>query len=347
MKAFLQKYLLFLYGSFCLIGMLNGQEIRITFPYNIHHLTDLDVSLLRETARSHPDMHWQVNGMTSSSGSKEYNSKLSYKRAQEVNKILDAEGIDPSDITLTYHGEDHADQEKDKPADRVVIIQWIPKFKSQIQNTDKPITENITAEAAQPFISTSRVSVFDALDKKPVSGTYIAHGNKMEFKQDFDMTADGGTIKISSPGYRDTTITIKPGQKEFRVEMLPDYVVEKLVVENIYFFPGTPEIIPESFRALQDMYNQLKGRKGVNIEIRGHVNWPIYHATTPDLEVQHYKLSEQRALAVMEWLIKKGIPAEMLSYKGFGATQMLYPQATSEGHQAYNRRVEVVILKKP
>ena len=348
MKIFLQKYLLFLYSSFSTIGILNGQEIKIIFPYNVYDLMDHDVSLLQETVRTHPDMHWRVTGRASSSGSLEYNSKLSSKRAQEVNKILNAAGIVPSDITLTYNGKEYANPQKDEPTDRVVIVEWTSKFKAEIQNIEKPVTaENTITEPVKPSISISRISVFDALDKKPISGVFTILGNKSEFKQGFDIEPGSIPIKISSAGYRDTTITVKPGLKEFRVEMLPDYVVEKLVVENIYFFPGTPEIIPESFRALQDMYNQLKGRKDVNIEIRGHVNWPTYHPTTPDLDVQHHKLSEERALAVMNWLTKKGIPAEMLSHKGFGATQMLYPLATSEGHQAYNRRVEVVILKKP
>jgi|GEM_PF-1114307 len=347
MKIFLQKYLLFLCGSFYMIGILNAQEIRITFPYNVYNLNDKGISLLKETAHKHPDMLWRVNGRASSSGSEQYNFNLSVKRAQEVNQILKSIGISSSDITLTYNGKDYANQEKDDPKDRVVIIQWKPKDMPEVQNIEKKSDENITPETTKPSINTSRVSVFDALDKKPISGIFIVHGNQSEFKQVFDVEPGAMPIKITALGYKDTTILVKSGQKDLRVEMLPDYVVEKLVVENIYFFPGTPEIIPESFRALQDMYNQLKSRKDVNIEIRGHVNWPTYHPTTPELDEQHYKLSEQRALAVMNWLTKKGIPAEILSYKGFGATQMLYPLATSEGHQAYNRRVEVVILKRP
>jgi outer membrane protein OmpA-like peptidoglycan-associated protein len=348
MKVFLQKYLLFLYGFLYVIGISNGQEIRITFPYNVYDLKDHDIALVQETIRLHPDVHWLVNGRASSSGGVAYNSTLSNKRAQEVNKILKAAGIASSDVTLTYSGKEYADHEKEDPTDRVVIIRWTPKMATEIKKIGEQKTvENIAVEQAKLPMSKIHVSVFDALDKKPVSGTFTVNGNKSEFKQGFEIESVAVPIKISSPGYKDSTVTVKLGENGLRVEMLPDYVVEKLVVENVYFFPGTPEIIPESFRALQDMYDLLKGKKDVNIEIRGHVNWPTYHQVTPDQETQHNKLSDQRALAVMNWLIKKGIPAEILSYKGFGATQMLYPQAISEGHQAYNRRVEVVILKKP
>jgi len=53
------------------------------------------------------------------------------------------------------------------------------------------------------------------------------------------------------------------------------------------------------------------------------------------------KLSEDRAMTVMNKLISMGISADRLSTKGFGESNPLAPNNTSEG-KANNRRVEFV-----
>ncbi len=59
----------------------------------------------------------------------------------------------------------------------------------------------------------------------------------------------------------------------------------------------------------------------------------------------HLKLSQDRADAVREYFIGKGIEPDRVESKGYGETKPIATNATEEGKQA-NRRVEFVIKKK-
>jgi len=52
------------------------------------------------------------------------------------------------------------------------------------------------------------------------------------------------------------------------------------------------------------------------------------------------KLSEARANAVRNYLIKKGVPAERMTARGYGETMPIANNTTPEG-RAVNRRVEL------
>ena len=56
------------------------------------------------------------------------------------------------------------------------------------------------------------------------------------------------------------------------------------------------------------------------------------------------RLSEERARAVFEYFITKGVQNKML-YKGYGDTMPFADNATEDG-KARNRRVEFEILKE-
>ena len=57
------------------------------------------------------------------------------------------------------------------------------------------------------------------------------------------------------------------------------------------------------------------------------------------------KLSEQRAKAVFDFLVGKGIPKNRLSYKGFGKNNPVADNATEEGRKL-NRRIEFKVIDK-
>ena len=57
------------------------------------------------------------------------------------------------------------------------------------------------------------------------------------------------------------------------------------------------------------------------------------------------KLSERRANAVVEYLVKRGIASDRLKATGFGETKSVSTNDTEEG-RANNRRVEMTVRKK-
>ena len=55
------------------------------------------------------------------------------------------------------------------------------------------------------------------------------------------------------------------------------------------------------------------------------------------------RLSENRAKAVVDYLVSKGVDPKRLQYKGFGKSQPIDSNTTEAG-RARNRRVELKIL---
>ena len=101
------------------------------------------------------------------------------------------------------------------------------------------------------------------------------------------------------------------------------------------FKPGQ-SALPDATKArIDQMVQQLKqDPKNVFIEIEGHTD-------NQGNQAINQPLSENRALAVKNWLTSKGIEEARLKTKGFGDTKPIDSNATPEG-RANNRRVEFV-----
>ncbi|MBL7922764.1 MAG: PD40 domain-containing protein, partial [Bacteroidia bacterium] len=111
---------------------------------------------------------------------------------------------------------------------------------------------------------------------------------------------------------------------------------EKVVLRNIFFDVNRYELKKESGIELNKLTVFLKAQPQMKIEISGHTD------STGDKKANQL-LSEQRAKAVVDFLVAKGIPAARLTYKGYGDTKPVSPNDTEEG-RAKNRRTEFSIL---
>jgi len=100
---------------------------------------------------------------------------------------------------------------------------------------------------------------------------------------------------------------------------------------NLFFDNDKYILKPESYPELQRLADFLKNNN-VKIEISGH---------TDNVGNQNYNkdLSEKRANAVSEYLIKLGCNKDALFSVGYGDTKPIAPNTTDEG-KAKNRRVE-------
>jgi len=77
----------------------------------------------------------------------------------------------------------------------------------------------------------------------------------------------------------------------------------------------------------------LKSKPDVKVQVVGHCDW-----IGP--EAYNQTLSIQRAKAVRDYLISKGVKAENLTFAGYGETRPMADNKTAEG-RALNRRVEL------
>jgi len=77
----------------------------------------------------------------------------------------------------------------------------------------------------------------------------------------------------------------------------------------------------------------LKKHPDAKVDVIGHTDWV-------GSEAYNQNLSIQRAEAVRDYLIRNGVKAENLTYRGYGETQPMADNKTDAG-RALNRRVEL------
>ncbi|MCK4991343.1 MAG: OmpA family protein, partial [Bacteroidales bacterium] len=112
----------------------------------------------------------------------------------------------------------------------------------------------------------------------------------------------------------------------------------KVVLDHIYFETGKAILRPESEEALNQVLRFLEINPSMRLEISGHTD------NTGSLRINQ-KLSRDRASSVVNYLVGKGIPQEMLESKGYADTQPVAENNTTEG-RTKNRRVEFIVLSK-
>lgn len=118
-----------------------------------------------------------------------------------------------------------------------------------------------------------------------------------------------------------------------------DYLDEIFQIENLYFETGKAVIQPEGYENLNKLASMLQNFEDIQLHIHGHTD------QVGDEEM-NLQLSVERALAVKEYLAKKGIAADRMEAEGFGENYPLIIGETEEAFQ-YNRRVEFSYFLKP
>jgi len=111
-----------------------------------------------------------------------------------------------------------------------------------------------------------------------------------------------------------------------------------LILNNIFFETGKSTLLPQSNAELDKIVQFLNESPISLIEISGHTD------NEGSNEVNQ-KLSQNRAQAVVDYLISKGIDSTRLKAVGYGSTRAIDTNETAEG-RSKNRRVEFLVLKK-
>lgn len=208
--------------------------------------------------------------------------------------------------------------------------------------------------AAKPkFITYLKGTVADAYTKAPLKAYFELTDLETGKTLNAANTGKDGEFLIALPGGKDYMLNVSSKGYLFYSENIPlkDYKVsepyrqqvalypikagEKISLRNIFFDSDSYKLEDKSRSELSKLVDFMKQNPNLKIEISGHTD----NSGTP---AHNKSLSENRAKAVYDYLIKAGIPAARLSFKGYGETQPLAPNTTEEG-KALNRRTEVKI----
>lgn len=142
--------------------------------------------------------------------------------------------------------------------------------------------------------------------------------------------------RMNSAGAKGTNRFIKNFRLAEGAVKLYDKLIQdgKIVANGIRFDVNKSTLKPESMGVINSVFQLLNEHPEINLSVEGHTDSDGDDAFNQDL-------SERRAKAVVDQLVKMGIPASRLANAGWGETKPVGPNSTPEG-KAANRRVEFV-----
>lgn len=218
-------------------------------------------------------------------------------------------------------------------------------YSFQLQNSIKPqrtiyVSVNIYNNESKNILNADKISIINIKDNDtvyfsqnqsqfliclPIDGEFAMNIIKKDFlfySQNF-----------SFEGINDTTDFFK-----IDVFLIPIVVSEKFLLKNIFFETDSYQINPKSFAELDKFVEFLKINPTLEIQINGHTD----NIGSFDYNM---KLSNNRALAVKNYIINKGIDEKRIKYAGFGFSVPIADNHNENGRKQ-NRRTEILILKK-
>jgi outer membrane protein OmpA-like peptidoglycan-associated protein/outer membrane protein assembly factor BamB len=150
--------------------------------------------------------------------------------------------------------------------------------------------------------------------------------------------ADDVEITADSDGYLPKKVIVSRDDKEVTIDLEKIEKGKGIVVDNIHFEINEAYLKKESLNILDRMIDAMKKNGKIKLEVRGHTD-------ITGTREHNMKLSERRADAVREYMIKNGISPERLVAGGSGFDKPIADNKTVEGRRR-NRRTEFFILDK-
>ncbi len=167
-------------------------------------------------------------------------------------------------------------------------------------------------------------------------------------------SSEYGEVRKKSPNVaiNDNIDTVDDDRKGEIAQDIKDELIDKKLDDNfdvvekdngvsinlgdILFDFNSYKLRPDSIEKLDEIVKILKRYENFNMLIEGHTD------NIGDKSFNQ-KLSENRAIAVRDYLVLKGINSDKLTPIGYGEENPIADNSTEEG-RALNRRVEVTII---
>jgi OOP family OmpA-OmpF porin len=237
---------------------------------------------------------------------------------------------DPVAVTLTLTG-----YVPDNNVHAALVAAAERKFFSE------KVVDSLKASVGAPagFVS-AVVPALGALSRLS-TGTLVV--SEREVKLSGDALYDAAAIQIRAGFGKDfpqgwqfkADISVKPAVAPVDATVCQQLFSDLLAKGKIRFESGRATIDPDSAGLLDRLIETALRCPTANIEIAGH--------TDADGENDfNQALSEKRAQAVIDYLVKAGLPATRFTAMGYGSTQPVATNDTDEG-KAQNRRIDFLV----
>ena len=309
----------------CSYAQKPSSNVAVHFAFDKSDISDADLTALKNFKAAHPNIESiTIDGYADTTGTDDYNYKLSERRCTAVKQALNYdETITEVLMRIGAHGEKDLLYQTD-PENRLVIVAINDK-KARLAE-QKRIQDSIAAAALQKAKADSILKQQQAAAQpKPV----------------IQPTNAKPATASSIPKVLDDDVS-------GLMKLLQDSKVgESVVLNEIHFEEGRHVLVKSSKPALDAMLQALKAMPSLQLEIQGHMCCDdALKVDGFDLDTKEFMLSNNRAKAVYDYFVQNGIDAPRLTYKGYGTRKRLvYPEKTDTDRDK-NRRVEFLITKK-
>lgn len=155
---------------------------------------------------------------------------------------------------------------------------------------------------------------------------------------------DYQTKELSALIPEDSGKTDLPIELDKKVKAVPEKgdILKAFAIKEILFDLDKSNIRPDAAIDIEKVIDVMKQYPGMIVDIRSHTDSRASHK-------YNEALSDRRAKATLEYMVKQGIERNRLTAKGYGETQLINKcsdgvKCSEAEHQA-NRRSEFIIIK--
>lgn len=340
------NFILLIIALFLLIGnqLIVSQNKEIVLKEEILFYPDTDtireesmskLQVLVNNMAKDKNMILILEGHTNNVGNPEGEMLLSRQRALKIAIYLKEKGIDSSRIQTTGYGSNKLKVNQIVDANRRVEA----KILKEIKTADIEKSGNVNLNEGEKKFS---VTVVDEEGKGLTANVEIQKKENEEIislkkeKINLSMTTslpanEEFILYVTAEGFMPEKSNIETNETYKKVVMKKIAAGQVISLDNIYFYVSQPRIKKESYDILNDLVKVLDENSNIKVEIRGHTDSP------------YMSLSEQRAQAIVKFLINKGISEDRLTAKGMSNKEPVAPNNTELNKQK-NRRVEFLFF---
>lgn len=206
---------------------------------------------------------------------------------------------------------------------------------------NEKVVDNLKASVgAPPGFQNAALAALGALSRLS-TGSLTLSDREVRLAGDafYDLAAEQvrGGLSLELPqGWRtEAEITTKPTATAVDATVCQQLFSELLALGKIRFDSGKAMIERDSYGLLDRLMETALRCPSANLEIAGHTD-------SDGDEEANMALSERRAQAVADYMLRAGLPSERLKAVGYGETQPLANNDTDQG-KAQNRRIEFLV----
>lgn len=309
---------------------------------NAEALTTLD-SIAQFFSQNERFRLLRITAHTDSIGEKDNNESLAARRAMAVRKALVQRGVADEKIQTRAFGErspvmtnstESGRQRNRRATVEAVLSVPMTTFKGQIKDreTGKGVQALVNFRSKTRMDSTQTDSTGHYHVRLPKDSIVKVEAvAKNYFFEDFT-TRIFGSPELYKKYKINTDIELPPAKPG-----------EKAVLRNLFFVGDQAILLKMSEPELPKILKFMQVNPELRVEIAGHINKPGKPIPEPD--PGEMDLSINRARVVHDYLLRNGIPAERLRFKGYGNSEMMFPHALSPKESEQNRRVEIRVLQ--